>query len=338
MKRTYITPAFVIKLGEPTQNVNQDIQLFRTGTFYHTEYGKFDITPEILKSMETNFKNKVRGVDLAIDYKHDSDDVAAGWIKDVYLDPTGNELWAKVDWTPTGAKVLSEKEFRYISPEFMFDYQDNETLKKFGPVLLGAGLTNRPTIKKMEPVVLSEKQPKIMEGIKYMDDISKVQPADLDQMSPEEIKALCLKLIAAQAEDAKEDAAGDEPAAPAPDANAAAMADMQKKMAAMEQAAKCSEFGKLLAEGKVCKAQEQAYLSGDMVKFVSLASTVKLNDGSGSSHTPVVVTPEVQTSEEAQDKVLVLAEAKAKELKITQSEAIRMVLSENLELKTKIYG
>lgn len=152
--RSFRAPA--LKLSEAP---SQDIQLFRVGTFYHPEYGKFDITPEALKAMETNFKNKIRGIDIAIDYKHDSEDIAAGWIKELYLSSDGKELWAKVDWTPKGSQVLGEKEFRYISPDFTFNYQDNESLKKFGPVLLGAGLTNRPTIKNMEPVVqLSEFQ------------------------------------------------------------------------------------------------------------------------------------------------------------------------------------
>ena len=44
-----------------------------------------------------------------------------------------------------------------MSPDFTFNYVDNETLNEYGPTLFGAGLTNRPVIKNMEPVIqLSE--------------------------------------------------------------------------------------------------------------------------------------------------------------------------------------
>ena len=65
---------------------------------------------------------------------------------------------ARVDWTPNGEKILAEKEFRYLSAEFDVDYTDNETPDiSHGTVLLGAGLTNRPVIKRMDAVItLSE--------------------------------------------------------------------------------------------------------------------------------------------------------------------------------------
>jgi hypothetical protein len=94
-----------------------------------------------------------------LDYKHESDDVAAGWFKALYLKDEGNELWADIEMTPKGEKILADKEFGYVSADFDTEYQDNESLRKFGCVLLGAGLTNRPVIKRMESVIqLSEKE------------------------------------------------------------------------------------------------------------------------------------------------------------------------------------
>lgn len=452
MSTTYRAPMIAIQLSE--NEVSDLVQLFRTGTFYHSEYGQFQIKPEDLKTMEHNFKNKVRGIDIAIDYKHDSEDIAAGWIQSLELSNDGTELWAKVDWTPQGKKVLSEKEFRYLSPDFTFNYQDNESLKKFGPVLLGAGLTNRPTIKNMEPVVeLSEvpserdqliqkreerskkygieitkdsaltppsgqptdesfygdpvnyKYPmpdraqaanarvrfkqfanstysqkssqskihdrivkrelelgvqpdydpkdsldallsgelksKLMKkkGIQAMD-LNKLDPAMLDQMAPDEMKALCMQLIAALKK------------GQAPEQE---MADMKKKLGdaeakymeadkqcselkkSIELAEKKSAFSKLLSEGKVCPAQEQAYLEGNIQKFTELSGKMNLGEV-GSSQIPASPVS-IDSKEKAEDEVMKLAELKLSEKKVQSlEEGIRLVLKEKQELKNKIYS
>jgi phage I-like protein len=337
---TFSVPASAITLAEGNV-VSEKVQLFRTGTFYHSEYGKFDITADMLKQMSENFTKNVRGVDIAIDYKHDSEDVAAGWIRSVQLASDGTELWAEVDWTPKGNKVLSDKEFRYLSPEFMFDYQDNESLQKFGPTLLGAGLTNRPTIKKMDPVVqLSEfkvgaqsaeptelEKKKLAEqgrqnrpkGVKSMD-YKKMDLAAVETLSPEQAKEAVKELLGA----AKE------------------LETAQTKLAEFETATKLSEkkgaFAKLLSEGKACKAQEEAFLSGDMAKFAELSSGVKLNDGKGGSGEPTEVKVPA-TVEEAQDEVLKLAEAKVSgKTEKNMASAISAVLKERNDLKVKIYG
>lgn len=328
-------PMQVIRFAEGEQKISDEIQLFRTGTFFHDEYGQFQVTPEMLAKMLTNFEQGIRGVDLAIDYKHASDDIAAGWIKSVYLSEDGNELWAKVNWTPKGSQVLSEKEFRYISPEFMDDYQDNESLKKFGPTLLGAGLTNRPTIKNMEAVVeLSEADPSVGDpkpksktnnspkGVKSMGD-KPMDPAALDAMSPEDMKAYCLELMKQL-----EALSGDQKA----------MAD---KVACMEKdqklAEKKSAFAKLLSEGRAVAAQEVAYIEGDMGKFAELSQKLNLsesgNDASGENKDTVV------TADQAQTKILELAEKKIKEnSKLTRGQAISLVLKEHKDLSAKAYA
>lgn len=295
-----------------TGEVKQDVQLFRCGIFFHEQYGKFQINSQMLAMMETNFKSKVRGVDLAIDYKHDSEDVAAGWIKDLYLSDDLCELWAKVEWTPNGSKILAEKEFRYLSPEFVYEYQDNESLKKYGAVLLGAGLTNRPVIKNMEPVVeLSEIAQKTSNQGGMM---------ELEKMSPEQLIAMIKELQAKL-----QGTPGLE----------AELADMKAKYAENEKAKVASEkksaFAVLLSEGKACKAQEQAFLDGDMSKFIELASPVKLNEGKGSTADAPTV-----TKEDPQDQVIKLAEAKVKENKIGFTQAVKEVLAENSELAEKL--
>ena len=140
------------------------MQILRVGTFTDPRYGKFKITKQMLSEMVQNFHAGVRGVIPALDYKHDSEDIAAGWFKNLYLE--GDELWADVEMTPRGSKVLSDKEFGYVSADFDTQYIDNEHQKNYGCVLLGAGLTNRPVVKRMESVVqLKEKTDPVSEKI-----------------------------------------------------------------------------------------------------------------------------------------------------------------------------
>lgn len=147
----------------------RSMQVLRTGEFSDARYGRFEISKAMLSEMVANFTKGVRGVIPALDYKHESDDVAAGWFKALYLKDDGNELWADIEMTPKGEKILSDKEFGYVSADFDTEYQDNESLEKFGCVLMGAGLTNRPVIKRMESVIqLAEKDDPVGEKIRKL--------------------------------------------------------------------------------------------------------------------------------------------------------------------------
>lgn len=301
MEKLFRLQAFEIKLSE----VQDTIQLFRVGNFTHPEYGDFKITSEFLAEIKQNFDNKVRGIDIAIDYKHASEDIAAGWLKEITLSDDGRQLFGKVDWTPNGQKVISEKEFRYISPEFSFNYKDNESLKNYGATLLGAGLTNRPVIKKMEPVIELMEKPKPKERVK-MD--------DQKQMSPEEM----MKLI----EELK-----------------AELAKVKGEHASMMEEKKCAEkkaeFVKLLAEGKACAAQEDSYIKGDMKTFIEKAQSVKMSE-KGTSTEPKSNTTGIESVD---DKIIALADKLLTEKKAkTLSEAYEMVLRENKELLNEKYN
>jgi hypothetical protein len=100
-----------------------------------------------------NVKDKVRGIDPAIDYSHKADDIAAGWVKDAEARPNG--LWVFVEWTKAAIERIKNKEFRYFSADFSDEWTDPEG-KKHQDVLNGGGLTNRPFLKNLVPVNLSE--------------------------------------------------------------------------------------------------------------------------------------------------------------------------------------
>ena len=87
---------------------------------------------------------------------------------------------------------------------------------------------------------------------------------------------------------------------------------------------KKAKFQLLLTEGKACAAQEKAFMSGDMEEFVKLSEKVNLDGkghgGKGSEG----------TKGDREDRVLKLAEEKAKTDKIPLHEAIKLA---NKEIK-----
>lgn len=131
------------------------IELAKVVEGTHKAYGKVKITKEDLSSMDRNFKDGVVGVDIMIDFDHAQAE-AAGWLKETKLSENGETLLGLVKWTPKGSISLSNKEFRYFSPEFNLSYTHPHTGKNHGPTLLGGGLVNRPFLKMDALVELSE--------------------------------------------------------------------------------------------------------------------------------------------------------------------------------------
>jgi phage I-like protein len=146
----------VILLNENV--VPTEVQILRVGKFNHPSYGPFEITKITLKEMKDNFDKKIRGIDMAFDYYHASDEDASAWVEDLMLKEDDSELWAKVRWTPKAERKLAERELRYFSPDFAFKWTDPETGMTFNNVLFGGGLTNRPFVKEMAAIVASEKE------------------------------------------------------------------------------------------------------------------------------------------------------------------------------------
>jgi len=65
---------------------------------------------------------------------------AAGWIAELELREDGS-LWGRVEWTARGAVAVTSKEYRFISPVFIYDCATNLIMK-----LTSVGLTNRPNL------------------------------------------------------------------------------------------------------------------------------------------------------------------------------------------------
>lgn len=307
-QRFKIAPSIVqLSEGAPAKKV----QLLRVGSFNYFDE-EMEISPEILASMVKNFEAKIRGVDLAIDYAHNNHLEAAGWIRALSLENEGRELWAEVEWTPAAEKKLADKEFRYLSAEFAFALVDEETNAEHGPTLLGAGLTNRPFVKNMAPVIeLNEGKGKyamtLEEAKKKLEEMEK-KMGEKD----EEIEGL----KAAQKKLAEEK-------------------ELSERKAAEEKALaeKKSKFDRLLTEGKVVEAQRDAFMSGDAVKLAELAQNVKLFEvGSGATPPPSDSRTTDLSAEDAEAEVISLAEKMVTEKKVTLGEAMNAVLRANPKL------
>jgi len=149
--------------GKPAQTW---VQIFRPGAWKHPRYGPLKFTNETFEGFVKNFKDKVRKIELAIDQSHQPEKGAAAWFKDVQNRGDAGEdqgLWALVEWTKWGLQLVADGVFKYLSGDFDYEWKDEESGKKFKNVLFGAALTNRPFIKGMSPINLSE----------YRDDLEK---------------------------------------------------------------------------------------------------------------------------------------------------------------------
>lgn len=126
----------------------------RTGKFHDPRYGEFEITREMLLSMIRNFEAGVVGQEIALDRAHHPEDGAGGYFRKLFLD--GDKLRAKIELTDYGVELITKRGYRYVSAEYHENWVDNEARKAHGATLLGAGLTVRPVVKRLDPIQLSE--------------------------------------------------------------------------------------------------------------------------------------------------------------------------------------
>jgi phage I-like protein len=127
------------------------------GEYQHPAYGKMVFDQAKLTALAMSVNNKVRGIDPDIDYDHKTDPAkghqAAGWVKAAQVRDNG--LFLHVDFTKDATQEIKDKKYRYFSADFHDKWKDpNGT--EHTDVLAGGGLTNRPYMKNLLPVNLSE--------------------------------------------------------------------------------------------------------------------------------------------------------------------------------------
>ena len=159
-----------ITLSWPTADAGKGpvvgwMQVVKTGSFTSKAYGKFSITRADLAQMLLNFKTvtPIPPTRLPIDYDHLSmspqrpgDGIAAGWIIDLQLRASGDELWAQIEWTSEGARRVKAKEYQFVSPSFVKDYI-YKTGEKIGTTLIAAAITNHPFLEGMAAIALTNR-------------------------------------------------------------------------------------------------------------------------------------------------------------------------------------
>jgi phage I-like protein len=325
-----------IELSESADKVEMGrIQILRDGEFEHSWYGTMKFDSGVFANMIKNFNDNVRGIEIAVNYSHDSGGEAAGWIKSLeYVD---GGLFADVEWTDDAKEKIVKKKFKYISAEFDTEYKDPESGKKFGSTLLGAALTNIPFVKNMNKVLsdIEGMPPEAQNEIKEFFEKQKKEHKKMDfNELLEALKTLSedqkAQVTTALGVKLSENTQGD-----------VKLAEENKTLKMqLEQKEKEIEFSEMLSNGKVVPAQKESFLSGDMKTFAENAVKINLDEkgtgGSQNDDDKSGKSEDEMTAEQAEDKILELAEAEVEKKKINLSEAIAQIRLENPDLVKKI--
>ena len=128
------------------------IQVFPAGAV-HSSKGDFVADAAAMAAVMEAFR--ALGHDLVVDYEHqtvggeyqapDGRAPAAGWI--TQLEARDDGLWARVNWTDAGARYVTSREYRYLSPVVGIRRSDRRAV-----VLHSVALTNDPAIRGIRPL------------------------------------------------------------------------------------------------------------------------------------------------------------------------------------------
>jgi len=177
-----------IALGEDLKSIH----LLQVGEHKTSKYGTLSITMDMIVALKKNFDENVRNQEISIDYTHDNDNgekKAGAWIKELYVENNG--LYAKVEYTPVAKEMIENKEYKYVSAEFVLNYVKSDTGESVPYVLFGGTFTNRPVIKGLNTLKLSEEVSTMsLEEIKEV--LKAKHQIDVEQLQreSEELKAL----------------------------------------------------------------------------------------------------------------------------------------------------
>lgn len=142
--------------GEKAVDIPSTIHIIPIGEWNHDMYGPMSITTSDIREFMQNFNQEVRkGVFITAGHEGYQELPALGWMKK--LEMRDNGLWADVEWNELGKDTLSDKQYKFFSPEFYRDYEDPQTHQIYRNVLTGGALTKSPYFKELEAVVFSDK-------------------------------------------------------------------------------------------------------------------------------------------------------------------------------------
>ena len=155
MKVGYWVDLKGVEFEEEDEKPSSWIQAVPIGTYQHPVYGEIDFTQEKIRSMASNVQQQVRDTQLDVDYDHKAKTgKAAGWITNASAESDG--LYVQVEWTKSAEQAIKNNEYKYFSPEYQDKWKHPKTGQVHRDVLFGGALTNRPFLKDLLPVNLSE--------------------------------------------------------------------------------------------------------------------------------------------------------------------------------------
>lgn len=181
-----------VKLAEGDR---ASVAVLPIGKFNTAKYGELEITPEMAKEIVTNWENRVLKTDIRFDIGHDMEE-AAGWITGLsvgtFPHPVSKVelagIIAEVEWTPVGKRLLSEKQYRYVS-SYLASYKDEETGTVYHNVLMAVALCNDPVMRMLPPVELADtldSQNAILLGEVVDETVQRIEGQP--EMAPEELR------------------------------------------------------------------------------------------------------------------------------------------------------
>jgi|SRR5690349_14144842 len=153
-RMSYLVDLSQVNLSEG-ETPSSWIHAMTVGKYDHPVYGEIAFTEDRLKRFARSVVDKVREIEPDIDYDHKArTGDAAGWVKNAEVRADG--LYLFVEWTKTAAEKIKSKAYKYFSPEFVDEWEHPKTKAKFQDVLNGGAITNRPFLKDLSPLNLSE--------------------------------------------------------------------------------------------------------------------------------------------------------------------------------------
>jgi len=207
-------------------------------------YGELEINRKMMAEMIKNFKANVYGQEIYVNIAHHDWEGAAGKFTRIFQE--GNKMRGEIDWTAMGLDAINNRGFRYFSAEFAENWEDPETEKRHGAVLLGAALTIRPRVKRLDPIN-PEKLIMLSENID--DDTPIIVLPNVTRMLSEEITAMWEQLIKQLEEQLKKfTQLGEGAIATLSESFKASVANVTEEKDAKALQEKFQEAGKQLAE------------------------------------------------------------------------------------------
>lgn len=141
---------FTVLKADDKGNLPARLQVFPKGTYNTLPYGPMLFDDANLQQFIDNFHAGETRNEVPIDFDHEFSGLggrAGGWIADLELDDAG--LWMIPRWNSLGKELVADEQYKYISPEWSFDYQDPQNSTFHGAVLIAASLVNKPLFRDM---------------------------------------------------------------------------------------------------------------------------------------------------------------------------------------------